>query len=216
VLTRIHSSLHYPHSEETSLLLLRRRLASSLDHKEPRTPPPKPATARRGSGLVCVIKAAARKCGIVCSAAAEISSACAQQQEGGKAAGEERKELPHHSMGAGMRILAALLALAVAGVTRCAAQLKQDYYAGVCPDVEKIVRDAVSKKVQETPVAVGATIRLFFHDCFVEVRPHLHQRRHLALANSIRVCLDVCMYALAVDLLCPPCDRDSRRGATRR
>jgi peroxidase len=28
----------------------------------------------------------------------------------------------------------------------------------------------VSKKVQDQPVAVGATIRLFFHDCFVEVR----------------------------------------------
>ncbi|XP_062212488.1 peroxidase 51-like [Phragmites australis] len=73
-------------------------------------------------------------------------------------------------MGAGIRILAALLALASAAgvVTRCAAQLRQDYYAAVCPDVESIVRDAVSKKVQETPVAVGATLRLFFHDCFVE------------------------------------------------
>jgi peroxidase len=75
-------------------------------------------------------------------------------------------------MGAGIRVLTALLALAAAssGVTRCAAQLKQDYYAAVCPDVEKIVRDAVAKKVQATPIAIGATIRLFFHDCFVEVR----------------------------------------------
>uniref|UniRef100_A0ACD6A0W3 Uncharacterized protein n=1 Tax=Avena sativa TaxID=4498 RepID=A0ACD6A0W3_AVESA len=71
-------------------------------------------------------------------------------------------------MGAGIRILAALLALALAA-TRCAAQqLQPNYYAATCPDVEKIVRDAVTLKVQQTPVAVGATVRLFFHDCFVQ------------------------------------------------
>lgn len=72
-------------------------------------------------------------------------------------------------MGAGIRVLAAALLL-LAAATRCAAQLKTDYYAAVCPDLETIVRDAVTKKVQATPVAVGATIRLYFHDCFVEVR----------------------------------------------
>ncbi|CAM0876378.1 unnamed protein product [Alopecurus aequalis] len=71
-------------------------------------------------------------------------------------------------MGAGIRILAALL-LALVAATRCAAQqLKQDYYATICPNVETIVRDAVTLKVQQTPVAVGATVRLFFHDCFVQ------------------------------------------------
>ncbi|PKI44906.1 peroxidase 51-like [Punica granatum] len=47
------------------------------------------------------------------------------------------------------------------------AQLKQNYYANICPDVEKIVRNAVQKKFQQTFVAVPATLRLFFHDCFV-------------------------------------------------
>ncbi|RLN16802.1 hypothetical protein C2845_PM02G06080 [Panicum miliaceum] len=70
-------------------------------------------------------------------------------------------------MGAGIRILAAFLA-ALAAAAGVAAQLRQDYYSAVCPDLESIVRDAVSKKVQDQPVAVGATIRLFFHDCFVE------------------------------------------------
>ncbi|XP_072955519.1 peroxidase 51-like [Typha angustifolia] len=50
----------------------------------------------------------------------------------------------------------------------CSAQLRQNYYANVCPNVENIVRSAVTKKVQETFIAVGATIRLFFHDCFVQ------------------------------------------------
>ncbi|KAJ8765467.1 hypothetical protein K2173_014589 [Erythroxylum novogranatense] len=48
------------------------------------------------------------------------------------------------------------------------AQLKQNYYASICPNVESIVRGAVQKKFQQTFVTVPATIRLFFHDCFVQ------------------------------------------------
>ncbi|KAM2640419.1 hypothetical protein TB1_026803 [Malus domestica] len=48
------------------------------------------------------------------------------------------------------------------------AQLKTNYYANICPNVESIVRDAVSKKFQQTFVTVPGTLRLFFHDCFVE------------------------------------------------
>ncbi|XP_062186477.1 peroxidase 51-like [Phragmites australis] len=70
-----------------------------------------------------------------------------------------------------VRLAAALLVLVVTAAgsaTICAAQLRRNYYAGVCPNVESIVRDAVTKKVQQTFIAVGATVRLFFHDCFVE------------------------------------------------
>ena len=49
------------------------------------------------------------------------------------------------------------------------AQLKQNYYKNTCPNVENIVRNAVRKKFQQTFVTVPATIRLFFHDCFVQV-----------------------------------------------
>ncbi|CAK9182313.1 unnamed protein product [Ilex paraguariensis] len=48
------------------------------------------------------------------------------------------------------------------------AQLRQNYYANVCPNVETIVRNAVAQKIQQTFVTVPATIRLFFHDCFVQ------------------------------------------------
>lgn len=67
-------------------------------------------------------------------------------------------------------VVAALLAVAVlaASANVCAAQLRRDYYAGVCPDVEAIVRGAVAKKFQQTFITVGATVHLFFHDCFVE------------------------------------------------
>nr|CAB3451717.1 unnamed protein product [Digitaria exilis] len=58
--------------------------------------------------------------------------------------------------------------LAAASATVCAAQLRRNYYAGVCPDVESIVRAAVTKKYRETFITVGATVYLFFHDCFVD------------------------------------------------
>ncbi|WVZ65499.1 hypothetical protein U9M48_014851 [Paspalum notatum var. saurae] len=48
------------------------------------------------------------------------------------------------------------------------ARLSPDYYRSMCPDVEAIVRAVVAKKVKETFVTVPATLRLFFHDCFVE------------------------------------------------
>ncbi|CAL5041096.1 unnamed protein product [Urochloa decumbens] len=48
-----------------------------------------------------------------------------------------------------------------------AQQLRPDYYADVCPNLESIVRDAVRMSVAHSPVAAPATLRLFFHDCAV-------------------------------------------------
>ena len=50
------------------------------------------------------------------------------------------------------------------------AQLRQNFYQRRCPNVEWIVRQAVMRKIRQTFVTVPATLRLFFHDCFVEVR----------------------------------------------
>lgn len=51
----------------------------------------------------------------------------------------------------------------------CSAQyLKRDYYQDSCPNVESIVRNAVQKKLKETFVTAPATLRLFFHDCFIQ------------------------------------------------
>jgi peroxidase len=79
-------------------------------------------------------------------------------------------------MGAGGSVKHAVAALlwvlvlaAAGGGSVCEAQLRRGYYAGVCPNVESIVRGVVAKKIQQTPATVGATVRLFFHDCFVEV-----------------------------------------------
>ncbi|KAJ6841963.1 peroxidase 51-like [Iris pallida] len=48
------------------------------------------------------------------------------------------------------------------------AQLRQNYYANICPNVETIVRNAVTAKFQQTFVTGPATLRLFFHDCIVQ------------------------------------------------
>ncbi|XP_061347596.1 peroxidase 51-like isoform X2 [Gastrolobium bilobum] len=48
------------------------------------------------------------------------------------------------------------------------AQLSPNHYAKICPNVESIVRQVVQQKFQQTFVTVPATLRLFFHDCFVQ------------------------------------------------
>ncbi|KAE8767797.1 Peroxidase 45 [Hordeum vulgare] len=48
-----------------------------------------------------------------------------------------------------------------------AAQLRPDYYAGVCPNLEGIVRDSVKQSMAKSPISAPATLRLFFHDCAV-------------------------------------------------
>ncbi|RLM84520.1 peroxidase 73-like [Panicum miliaceum] len=60
------------------------------------------------------------------------------------------------------------LALVAAMLPSGEAKLSPDYYRSTCPDVEATVRAVVAKKVKETFVTVPATLRLFFHDCFVE------------------------------------------------
>ncbi|KAG7539397.1 hem peroxidase [Arabidopsis suecica] len=47
------------------------------------------------------------------------------------------------------------------------AQLKTNFYGKSCPNVEKIVKKVVQDKVKQTFVTIPATLRLFFHDCFV-------------------------------------------------
>ncbi|PKI54842.1 peroxidase 16-like [Punica granatum] len=48
-----------------------------------------------------------------------------------------------------------------------AQQLRTNFYRNTCPNVESLVRSAVTKKFQQTFVTAPATLRLFFHDCFV-------------------------------------------------
>ncbi|KAF8404909.1 hypothetical protein HHK36_009804 [Tetracentron sinense] len=67
-----------------------------------------------------------------------------------------------------IRVVVWALALCLCLFPLASAQLKQNYYANICPNVETIVRGVVNTKFNQTFVTVPATIRLFFHDCFVQ------------------------------------------------
>ncbi|XP_043722049.1 peroxidase 16-like [Telopea speciosissima] len=47
-------------------------------------------------------------------------------------------------------------------------QLQRNFYRNTCPNVEQYVRSAVQQKLQQTFVTAPGTLRLFFHDCFVQ------------------------------------------------
>jgi hypothetical protein len=70
-----------------------------------------------------------------------------------------------------------LLAMAVSAQLG-ASDLSPDYYSSTCPNLESIVRGVVAQKRDETVKTIGSTIRLFFHDCFVEVRSRRAQQAH--------------------------------------
>ncbi|WVZ78737.1 hypothetical protein U9M48_026397 [Paspalum notatum var. saurae] len=47
------------------------------------------------------------------------------------------------------------------------AQLRTDYYASICPNLETIVRSSVKQSMSQSPISAPAALRLFFHDCAV-------------------------------------------------
>ncbi|CAM8898872.1 unnamed protein product [Rhodiola kirilowii] len=47
-------------------------------------------------------------------------------------------------------------------------QLSVNYYAKTCPSLNQLVGAVTSQQFRDSPVVGPATIRLFFHDCFVE------------------------------------------------
>ena len=75
------------------------------------------------------------------------------------------------------------------------AQLKQNYYANTCPNVENIVKNVVQKKFQQTFVTVPATLRLFFHDCFGQVNTK-KQRSVFVKSNHPNFSLYFCILLL--------------------
>ncbi|XP_073318146.1 peroxidase 16-like [Primulina huaijiensis] len=66
-------------------------------------------------------------------------------------------------------LLPFLLLLQIFGVASNAQpnRLSTNFYRNICPNVESLVRAAVETKFRQTFVTAPATLRLFFHDCFV-------------------------------------------------
>ena len=52
---------------------------------------------------------------------------------------------------------------------RSEARLVENFYRSSCPNVQAIVKQAVSTKLGQTPITILGTLRLFYHDCFIEV-----------------------------------------------
>ncbi|KAK6928537.1 hem peroxidase, partial [Dillenia turbinata] len=79
--------------------------------------------------------------------------------------GRERERERREMMAAsgGLIVLTVLMILG-----RVKGQLSENFYSSSCPNVEGIVEQAVSNKFSQTFVTIPATLRLFFHDCFVE------------------------------------------------
>lgn len=66
------------------------------------------------------------------------------------------------------------LVLMVIVVKKGEGQLVENFYRSSCPNVEQIVKQAVQNKLSQTIITIPATLRLFFHDCFVEVYIYRH------------------------------------------
>lgn len=73
----------------------------------------------------------------------------------------------------------ALLLFAALASTANSAKLLARYYDKTCPNVQSVVRAVMAHKVTVDPSLAPAVLRLFFHDCFVNVRLQLPTRlRH--------------------------------------
>lgn len=69
--------------------------------------------------------------------------------------------------------VAALAIILVALQNAVEAQLRVDFYNSTCEEVESIVKEAMKAKLRAAPTSAAGTLRLFFHDCFVNVLLHI-------------------------------------------
>jgi hypothetical protein len=65
--------------------------------------------------------------------------------------------------------------------------LAMDFYAKTCPAVDQIVASVTAARFRDYPAAGPGVLRLFHHDCFVEVR-----NNHSGLyVHNARVCVKI-------------------------
>lgn len=96
----------------------------------------------------------------------------------GTSRGREAQPLP----------VAAAAATAVFGSSRRAPErhgLALEFYAKSCPAVDQIVANVTAARYRDFPAAGPAVLRLFHHDCFVEVRDRSMQLLHLYICSLV-------------------------------
>jgi peroxidase len=77
-------------------------------------------------------------------------------------------------------VVAIMLVVVVAavGVGSVKGQLSMGFYANSCPGAESIITTAVRTASVVDPVLPAKILRLFFHDCFVQVRNYSFNSLH--------------------------------------
>ncbi|KAB5527548.1 hypothetical protein DKX38_021395 [Salix brachista] len=65
------------------------------------------------------------------------------------------------------KLLVTLCVLPLLASSFCSAQLSANFYASSCPNLQTIVRNAMTTAVNGQPRLGASILRLFFHDCFV-------------------------------------------------
>ena len=75
-------------------------------------------------------------------------------------------------MASSISYLFVTLILSIISLLACTsnAQLSPTFYATSCPNFQRIARDEMTKAVNRQPRNAASILRLFFHDCFVNVR----------------------------------------------
>ena len=66
------------------------------------------------------------------------------------------------------------------------AQLSTTFYATSCPNLESIVRAAMTQAVSNERRIGASLLRLFFHDCFVQVRYRTLAQSFTLFLNFLR------------------------------
>ncbi|KAJ6674789.1 PEROXIDASE 72-RELATED [Salix viminalis] len=65
------------------------------------------------------------------------------------------------------KLFVTLCVLPLLASSFCSAQLSANFYASSCPNLQTIVRNAMTTAVNGQPRLGASILRLFFHDCFV-------------------------------------------------
>lgn len=80
----------------------------------------------------------------------------------------------------------------------CQAKFTSKFYGKTCPNLGAIVRSVMAPAVAKEPRMGASIIRLFFHDCFVNVSPSVEfALAWLASFLSLHTAPSVCMFAIA-------------------
>lgn len=87
----------------------------------------------------------------------------------------------------GYGLLAVVAAVSLLARSGADAQLWPEFYATSCPELQGFVRSVMAQAVGRDPRMGASILRLFFHDCFVSVRPNFESLLQPILLKTIQI-----------------------------